>query len=108
MGEANFYYFTCLKSIPVSDRHLVSFNIVEYNQEIMLSFVGRSGSLTPFFTATTQLLASPAKNIVPCVLEKSKVEIQMDTDPRLSISKSLLTSSRAILSLSVKTEYGNI
>jgi len=48
----------------------------------MLSFVGRSGSLTPFFTATTQLLASPAKNIVPCVLEKSKVEIQMDTDPK--------------------------
>ena len=60
----------------------MSFNFVEYNQEIMLSFVGRSGSLTPFFTATTQLLASPAKNIVPCVLEKSKVEIQMDTDPK--------------------------
>merc|ERR1712142_626958 len=97
MGEANFYYFTCLKSIPVSDRHLVSFNFVEYNQEIMLSFVGRSGSLTPFFTATTQLLASPAKNIVPCVLEKSKVEIQMDTDPKKpTLVTGAATSSKTI------------
>lgn len=48
----------------------------------MLSFVGRSGSLTPFFSATTQLLASPAKAIIPCVLDKSPVAIQMDVDPK--------------------------
>ena len=52
------------------------------NKVKMLSFVGRSGSLTPFFTATTQLLANPAKGIVPCVLEKAKVDIQMDVDPK--------------------------
>ena len=48
----------------------------------MLSYVGRSGSLLPFHSATTQLLASPAKAIVPCVLEKSQVKVQMDLDPK--------------------------
>ena len=48
----------------------------------MLSFVGRSGSLSPFFTASTHLLASPAKAIVPAVLEKSKIEVKMDVDPK--------------------------
>ena len=48
----------------------------------MLSFVGRSGSMTPFFTATTQLLANPTKAIVPCVLEKAKIDVQMDVDPK--------------------------
>merc|ERR1712002_177796 len=69
----------------------------------MLSFVGRSGSLAPFFSATTQLLASPAKAIVPAVLEKAKVDIQMDVDrkqPTLvtgaaSASKSLLPIMQA-------------
>jgi ubiquinol-cytochrome c reductase iron-sulfur subunit len=64
----------------------------------MLSFVGRSGSLSPFFTASTHLLASPAKAIVPAVLEKSKIEVKMDVDPKkptlvtgaASASKSLL------------------
>jgi len=45
----------------------------------MLSFVGRSGSLAPFFTASTQLVANPAKSIVPGVLAKAKVEVQIDT-----------------------------
>jgi len=48
----------------------------------MLSYVGRSGSLLPFHSATTQLLASPAKAIVPCVLEKSQVKVQMDVDQK--------------------------
>lgn len=69
----------------------------------MLSFVGRSGSLAPFFSASTQLLASPAKAIVPAVLEKSKVVVQMDTDPMkptlvtgaASASKSLLPLMQA-------------
>jgi len=69
----------------------------------MLSFVGRSGSLAPFFSASTQLLASPAKAIVPAVLEKSKVEIQMDIDPKkptivtgaASATKSLLPLMQA-------------
>lgn len=69
----------------------------------MLSFVGRSGSLSPFFSASTQLLASPAKAIVPAVLEKAKVDIQMDVDQKkptlvtggASASKSLLPLMQA-------------
>merc|ERR1711872_1141654 len=63
----------------------------------MLSFVGRSGSLTPFFTATTQLLANPAKGIVPCVLEKAKVDIQMDVDPKKpTLVTGAATSSKSL------------
>jgi len=67
------------------------------NKVKMLSFVGRSGSLTPFFTATTQLLANPAKGIVPCVLEKAKVDIQMDVDPKKpTLVTGAATSSKSL------------
>lgn len=60
----------------------------------MLSFVGRSGSLSPFFSASTQLLASPAKAIVPAVLEKAKVDIQMDVDQK---KPTLVTGSERLI-----------
>lgn len=44
----------------------------------MLSFVGRSGALAPFFTASSQLVANPSKAIIPAIIEGSKSGIKMD------------------------------
>merc|ERR1712136_305970 len=88
MGEAKNIYFTCLK--------FLSFLSLK-NSLKMLSFVGRSGSMTPFFTATTQLLANPSKAIVPCVLEKAKIEVQMDVDPKKpTLVTGAATSSKSL------------
>jgi len=49
----------------------------------MLSFVGRSGSLAPFFSVSTQLLANPAKAIVPAAMDMAKSDVQIDAQSKV-------------------------